>query len=98
MSEELKTITISDDGGSYQYAISNQVEFDRLMESSLNTPRYLETVSTKLRVLGYASLVDGGTYLPTLVRPVILRIIRLPGMIHSSGSKKRRHLWLQRQR
>ncbi|CAJ1931261.1 unnamed protein product [Cylindrotheca closterium] len=57
----LKTITIADDGGVYD--ISNDKEFDRLLASFKNkTVPYLVNAETKRRVLGYASLSDGGTY------------------------------------
>ncbi|CAJ1931247.1 unnamed protein product [Cylindrotheca closterium] len=53
-----KTITVINDGGVYD--ISSKEEFKDLL-SSLKT-NYLEHVDTKRRVLGFLSVVDGGTY------------------------------------
>ncbi|CAJ1938174.1 unnamed protein product, partial [Cylindrotheca closterium] len=53
-----KTITVINDGGIYD--ISSKEEFKDLL-SSLKT-NYLEHVDTKRRVLGFLSVVDGGTY------------------------------------
>ncbi|KAL3933899.1 MAG: hypothetical protein SGBAC_010199, partial [Bacillariaceae sp.] len=53
-----KTITIIEDGGVYD--ISNNEEFKDLLESM--ETKYLENVDNKRRVVGFASLIDGGTY------------------------------------
>jgi len=63
MSEELKRITIVDDGKSYVLAVSNEKGFDRLL-ARFGT-NHLEHVDTNEGVFDSASLVNGGTYRAT---------------------------------